>query len=344
MGNTIKDANISRGKLASVSVQIVNWNSGELLAECLQHLVAQTVQPLEVLIFDNASSDGSIDNVDCSGNVSLQKAGVNLGFAAGNNLVLAECDSEFIALLNPDAFPEPEWLENLLMAASSNPNVVAFGSRQLDQSNPEYLDGIGDTYHMSGLVWRERHGEQQQPADPIPREIFSPCAAAALYRRQAVADVGGFDEDFFCYVEDVDLGFHLRLAGHKAMYVPDAIVHHVGSATTGGQHSDFAVYHGHRNLVWAYIKNMPGILFWVLLPLHILMNLSAILLFMIRGQTRVILKSKRDAIKGLPKAWQKRRDIQARRVATIGDIWRVLDKRLLPSNFSKKIFSTNRPT
>jgi GT2 family glycosyltransferase len=259
-----------------------------------------------------------------------------LGFAAGNNLALAGCNSEFIALLNPDAFPEPDWLEKLLASASSNPDVVAFGSRQLDQSNPEYLDGIGDNYHMSGLVWRERHGVQQLPSDLIQREIFSPCAAAALYRRQAVVDVGGFDEDFFCYVEDVDLGFRLRLAGYKTMYVPDAIVHHVGSATTGGQHSDFAVYHGHRNLVWAYIKNMPGILFWALLPLHLVMNISAIVLFSFRGQSRIILKAKWDAIKGVPRAWRKRREIQAKRVATIGDIWRVLDKSLLPLYASKK--------
>jgi GT2 family glycosyltransferase len=344
MENITKNTNIDRGKLAPVSVLIVNWNSGELLAECLRHLTLQTIQPAQVLVMDNASSDDSLDTVKCSGSVSLQRAGVNLGFAAGNNLVLAQCDSELIALLNPDAFPEPEWLENLLIAASSNPNVVAFGSRQLDQSNPEFLDGIGDTYHMSGSVWRERHGGRQQPDDLLQREIFSPCAAAALYRRQAVVDVGGFDEDFFCYVEDVDLGFRLRLAGYRAMYVPDAIVHHVGSATTGGRHSDFAVYHGHRNLVWAYIKNMPGILFWILLPLHALMNLSAIVLFAFRGQAKIILKAKWDAIKGIPQAWRKRREIQAKRVATIGDIWRVLDKSLLPLPAAKASIQSERHT
>ena len=313
-----------------MAVIIVNWNSGELLAECLQHLMAQTVQPSRVQIVDNASSDGSCDDIGEWPNVSLLNAGSNLGFAAGNNLAIAECDSEYIALLNPDAFPEPGWLENLLVAAKDNPDVVAFGSRQLDQSNPDYLDGIGDLYHMSGLAKRIRYGEHQRPADLMQREIFSPCAAAALYRRQAIVDVGGFDEDFFCYVEDVDLGFRLRLNGFKSMYVPEAVVHHIGSASTGGQHSKFAVYHGHRNLVWAYIKNMPGILFWSLLPLHVTMNIVAIGLFMLRGQMGTILKAKWDAIKGIPLAWRKRKKIQAKRVATIGDIWRSLDKSLLP--------------
>lgn len=322
-------------KSALVTVLIVNWNSREMLAKCLKYLMVQTLKPVRILVLDNASSDDSADVVKCFENVMLYRANTNLGFAAGNNRILKECDTEFIALLNPDAFPDPDWLESLIMAAMDYPEFAAFGSRQLVQSNPKYLDGIGDNYHLSGLVWRGGHGAQQHPADLKQRKIFSPCAAAALYRREALLEIGGFDEDFFCYLEDIDLGFRLRLAGHQAMYVPDAVVCHVGSATTGGQHSDFAVYHGHRNLVWTFIKNMPGILFWLLLPLHIFMNISAMILISMRGQGRIILKAKRDAIKGLPQACKKRRKIQAKRVATISDIWRVLDKRLLPFFFIK---------
>jgi GT2 family glycosyltransferase len=143
-------------------------------------------------------------------------------------------------------------------------------------------------------------------------------------------EVGGFDEDFFCYAEDVDLGFRLRLAGHRCLLVPDAVVRHVGSATTGGQKSDFAVYHGHRNLVWTYMKNMPGALFWLFLPLHILLNLVTVLWFSLRGQGRVIMRAKRDALCDLPRMWRKRREIQRARRAPVGEIWRALDKRLWP--------------
>ncbi len=310
----------------SVTVFIVNWNSGELLTKCLKHLSLQTIKPVQVHICDNASTDNSAENIELSDNIVLLKSDTNLGFAAGNNRLLAECDTELIALLNPDAFPEPDWLEKLVIAASVNPDVVAFGSRQLNHSNPDYLDGIGDSYHLSGLIWRRRHGVKQQPNDLVEREIFSPCAAAALYRRQAVVDVGGFDEDYFCYVEDVDLGFRLRLAGYNALYIPDAIIHHIGSATTGGQHSDFAVYYGHRNLVWTYIKNMPGFLFWLFLPLHILMNVSTIVIFSLRGQGRIIVKAKWDAIRGIPKTWIKRKRVKASRIALIKDIWQILDK------------------
>jgi GT2 family glycosyltransferase len=197
------------------------------------------------------------------------------------------------------------------------------------------IDGVGDVYHFSGLVWRRGYGRPVTSTDLVAGEIFSPCAGAALYRREALAKVTGFDEDYFCYVEDVDLGFRLRLAGFRSMYVPDAVVHHVGSATTGGQHSDFAVYHGHRNLVWTYVKNMPGWLFWACLPSHIAMNLLAVGVFAWRGKGKVILRAKRDALLGLPGMWRKRRDIQSRRVAPIGEIWRVLDKRLMPGGRDK---------
>lgn len=314
----------------SVAVVIINWNSGALLAECLRHLEAQTIRPERVLVIDNASSDDSVGSAGAFGDVTVHRLSANLGFAGGNNRALVNCDTEFVALLNPDAFPEPDWLEKLAAAAKAYPEVAAFGARQLCHDDAEVLDGIGDSYHMSGLVWRERHGERQCPDDLVAREIFSPCAAAALYRRRALVEIGGFDEDYFCYVEDVDLGFRLRLAGYKALYVPDAVVRHVGSATTGGQHSDFSVYQGHRNLVWTYVKNMPSALFWLMLPLHLLMNLAAIGLFIARGQGDVILRAKRDAVKGLPQIWVKRKKIQAGRVAKTRDIWRVLNKRLFP--------------
>ncbi len=143
-----------------------------------------------------------------------------------------------------------------------------------------------------------------------------------------MAAVGGFDEDFFCYLEDVDLGLRLRLAGHKAIYVPEAVVHHVGSATTGGQQSDFAVYHGFRNQVWTFVKNMPGALFWLLLPLHVALNLVSILMYSMKGRGGLILGAKRDALFGIPRMWRKRRMIQANRAASIRAVWRAMDKRL----------------
>jgi GT2 family glycosyltransferase len=282
------------------------------------------------VLVDNGSTDGSLDQIADLPGITVCRLGENLGFAAGNNRAIADYDAEFVALLNPDAFPEPDWLEKLLAAARAQPDVAAFGCRQMAADEQGVVDGLGDVYHMSGLVWRRGHGRPQDSSDLIPAEIFSPCAGAALYRQRALTEVVGFDEDYFCYVEDVDLGFRLRLAGFRSMYVQDAVVHHVGSYTTGGQHSDFSVYHGHRNLVWTFVKNMPGILFWLLLPLHVVLNLVSIIWFALRGQGAVILRAKRDALLDLPMMWRKRQQIQKARVASIGNIWRMLDKRLFP--------------
>jgi GT2 family glycosyltransferase len=298
-----------------------------MLSRCLKCLQAQTLVPDEVVIVDNASQDGSADIAASTPGVRLMKSEKNLGFAAGNNLALAQCRSELVALLNPDAFPEPDWLEKLVAAAHAYPKAAAFGSRQIMFDDPTLVDGLGDEYHISGLAWRRGYGELLAETDEVSDEIFSPCAGAALYRRDVIERVGGFDEDYFCYVEDVDLGFRLQLLGYNSIFVPAAIVFHVGSATTGGKRSDFAVYHGHRNIVWTFVKDMPGSLLWILLPLHILMNLTALAAFTFRGQGKVIFKAKWDAIKGMPHIIRKRKIVQSTRRCSLVDIWRMLDKR-----------------
>lgn len=311
-----------------VTVVIVNWNGERFLNRCLTALTGQTVPPHEIILVDNASSDASLDIVRRFPAVRLLAQTENLGFARGNNLAIAATDvqSEWIALLNPDAYAEAGWLENLLSAVGSYPDFDVFGSKLVNAADPSVLDGAGDGYHISGLVWRMGHGVNDSAIFDQAKEVFSPCAAAALYRRSALLEVGGFDEDFFCYVEDVDLGFRLRLAGYRCLYVPASVAHHVGSGTTGGQHSEFAVYHGHRNLVWTYVKNMPGILLWTFLPIHLALNLATLLVFTWRGQGGVVLRAKRDALVGLPGMWRKRRQAQAKRVVSSYAILRVMKK------------------
>lgn len=311
-----------------VTVVIVNWNGEKFLYECLAAVTSQSVRPHEIILLDNASTDDSLAIARRFDDVRIIALDENTGFARGNNLAIAAAsvESEWIALLNPDAYADHRWLEALVEASVEYADFDTFGSRLVSASNRSVLDGAGDVYHMSGLVWRSLHGAPVSSDSATPREVFAPCAAAAMYRRSALVEAGGFDEDYFCYVEDVDLGFALRLAGHRALQVPDSVAYHVGSGTTGGKQSPFSVYHGHRNLVWTFCKRMPGWLFWALLPLHVAINIAAVLLFVSRGQTRVILRAKRDAIAGLPRIWRKRRDIQARRTVGVSTVWKFLDK------------------
>ncbi|MFM8731504.1 MAG: glycosyltransferase family 2 protein, partial [Phycisphaerales bacterium] len=186
------------------------------------------------------------------------------------------------------------------------------------------LDGVGDAYHVSGLCWRQGYGEVLAP-DRIAREAsraFAACAAAAAYRRDAFMALGGFDEDFFCYCEDVDLSFRMRLRGLDVAIACNAVVTHRGSVSSGGSRSDFALYHGHRNMVWVFVKNVPGWLFWVLLPAHLMVNLATLVGFAVQGRGGVILRAKRDAIRGLPRMWAKRRQIQRERTVSSWSILR----------------------
>ncbi|MBI3563096.1 MAG: glycosyltransferase family 2 protein [Gammaproteobacteria bacterium] len=300
-----------------IAVIVVNFNGGVILNRCLESIRNQSLQPTRVIIIDNASHDDSLEsakNTYPEFEFVVQKE--NIGFAAANNFaanIVNDCD--WVALLNPDAFADRDWLENLFVATQKNTNFVFFGSRLLMDDNSDRLDGVGDVYHVSGAHWRRGYNTVSKPNYLDTAEIFAPCAAAVLYRRDAFLEANGFDEAFFCYGEDVDLGFRLRLLGYRALYIPNAVVRHVGSASTGIR-SNFTVYHGHRNLVWIYIKNMPWPLFWVYLPQHLVINLLSIVLYIVRGQSRTILKAKWDAIKGLRRVLRERRKIQTSRVVS----------------------------
>ncbi len=308
-----------------VSIIIVNWNGAAVLPRCLAALRSQTYQNFELIVVDNGSADRSWEKLEeqWSG-LKLIRFSENKGFAAANNEGSRHSSGDWLALLNSDAFPETDWLEKLIDAAIQYPKFSFFGSLLLQADNPELVDGTGDIFHISGLAWRRDYNKSITLASKDSEEIFSPCAAAALFQRDAFLQVGGFDESYFSYHEDVDLGFRLRLRGHRCMYIPEAVVHHLGSATTGKK-SDFAVYHGHRNLVWTYVKNMPGWLFWKYLPAHIFANIVFLIYYSFRGQSSAIWRAKWHALLGLPRELQKRKVIQNERLATGEEISRVLE-------------------
>jgi GT2 family glycosyltransferase len=330
VGKSIMDEAAPARETVPVTVVIVNFNGGDHLRRCLESLAGQTLIPERIVVIDNASTDGSLSAARAAvardPHVALRtvidQPGANLGFAAACNRGIAAAETEWVALLNPDAFPEPGWLAALLAAASAHPECAAFGSRQMLAGHEGTLDGIGDRWHFSGLAWREGHGRPLGPVDLQPREIFSPCAAAALYRREAVLAVGGFDEDYFCFGEDVDLGFRLRLAGYPARYVPEAVVTHVGGASSEGQ---LATYLGHRNQFWTLVKNTPAPFLGPALLAHLSQSIFIGVLLGCRGRGRAFARAKWDAVAGLGRCWQKRRGVQSRRRVSSWQILSVMD-------------------
>jgi len=282
---------------------IVNFNAGAVLLSCLEAVAAQTILPSRLLLVDNSSTDGSLEKAR---ELIASKAVLaaiadfyanpkNLGFAAANNIAIAKCDTKFVALLNPDAIPRSDWLEKLLAASDRHPAAASFGSLQILDSASKTVDGLGDFYHPAGICWRRRHRKTLRPHDLVEVETSSACAAAALYRRTAFLEAGGFDDNFFCYVEDVDLGLRLRQRGHTAIFIPTAVVEHASEKSR----SDFAVYQGHRNIVWCFFKNTPPALLSLLLLPHLLASFGAFAVCALRGQAFVFLRAKADALRGL---------------------------------------------
>lgn len=260
-----------KNTVPKITVIIVNYNAGKWLARSVDSIKHQSFRDFECFIIDNASTDGSIDTLPkMDSRFHLIETDENLGFAAANNLAAKKAKGSWIALLNPDAFAHEDWLEKLLNATILAPNVTMVGSTQYMALEEDVFDGIGDELHAFGLAYRSGFGK---PIKEIhTRETFAPCGAGALIHKETFLRLGGFDESFFCYHEDVDLAYRMRLDGGICIQSAEAKIDHISSGISG-RASDFAIYHGTRNRIWTFLKNTPRGLLFLLFPGHLLMNL-----------------------------------------------------------------------
>jgi len=297
----------------TISVIIVNYNGERWLNDSIESVVNQTHADFECLIIDNGSTDGSIKKLPKLDNrFEIIKLGNNTGFAYANNFAVSKSRGDWIALLNPDAFAAPDWLKKLYEATKVFSGITMVGSTQYLANKDNTFDGVGDFYHVSGLAWRGKHNQSSIGTILEDREVFGPCAAAAMYEKKAFLEIGGFDEKYFCYHEDVDLAFRMRLAGGKCVQKSDAIVYHVSSGISG-KASDFAVYYGTRNRIWTFVKCMPisGLILFGIG--HILLNFAFIFWSLFRNnRTKPTLRGIYDGVKGLPLIWKDRKTIQRR--------------------------------
>jgi len=284
-----------------ISVIIVNYNAGKYLRPCVESLLAQTLTNFECILIDNGSKDGSLESLpELDTRFTIIKAGENLGFAVANNRAVEQVSADWIALLNPDAFARPDWLEKGLAARIIIPNLAMVGSTQYLALEPEKFDGLGDEYHAFGVAWRAGFGKPIE--NVVTREAFGPCGAGAFYDRHVFQSLGGFDESFFCYHEDVDLAFRMRLAGYRCVQSSEAVIDHVSSAISG-RASEFAVYHGTRNRIWTFFNNMPWpLLLFLTLP-HLMTNLAFLAVSLFRkGRFKPTFRGVRDGIFTRPKS------------------------------------------
>lgn len=308
----------------AVSVCVIAYNSGPTLRTCLERLGAQTFRDFEALVIDNASPDPGDAAIAADFPwVRLIRNETNLGFTGAGNQAARDGRGRWYVLLNPDAYAEPDWLGRLMAAAARHPKVASFTSRQMVEGEPGVLDGLGDVMSITGIPYR---GGYLNPDNGQAREgeVFSPCGAAMMIDRRLFLELGGFDEDFFCYGEDVDLGYRLQLAGQPTLLVPDATIHHVGSASSGGRKSEFAVFHGTRNRFWVLFKNTPALLLPLVVPLHLMALVLIYLKKDNRPHIRLILRAVRAAFAGAPLMFRSRATVQRRRTASLGEIARAM--------------------
>jgi GT2 family glycosyltransferase len=297
-----------------VSILIVAYQSGPTLIRCLEGLRSQIFRDFEIVMVDNASTDGAPQAAAAAdSSIRLLEPGANLGFAAGNNLAARQARGRWLVLLNPDAYPDAGWLAALIAGTVRHPRVRCFTSLQMVADEPGLMDGTGDVMTSAGIPYRGGY-RRRRPPNLSEGEVFSACGAATLIDRELFLGAGGFDERFFCYCEDVDLGYRLRLAGEPTLLLPAAVVEHVGSASTGVR-SDFAIFHGSRNRVWTFIKNTPPLLLWLTTPLHVAVTAGLLLLHWRRGDAGPVVRGIRAAFQrqALGPILASRRELQTSR-------------------------------
>jgi GT2 family glycosyltransferase len=305
---------------------------------------AQTFAGYEVILVDNASSDRTAQAAHAAdSSIRLIENPQNLGFAAAVNQGAQLARGRWLALLNPDAFAEPDWLARLAAAADANPGVKAFTSRQLMAEDPGRLDGLGDVMSLAGYPFRGGY-THPNPGPLAAGWVFSGCGGAMMVERALFVRLGGFDERLFCYCEDVDLGYRLRLVGEPTLLVPDAVVRHVGSASTGGRRSDFAVFHGTRNRLWVFVKDTPPVLLWLTLPLHVAATAVLFARHATRGEIAAPMRGLWAGLRGIGVALEARREAQASRTAGSWAIARAMTWNPLDLLLRRAFIQPKQPT
>jgi GT2 family glycosyltransferase len=240
------------------SVVVLNLNGCRYLDVCLGAVLAQELEGgFEVLLVDNGSVDSSVEHVRAHWPaVRVVEAGVNLGFAGGNNLGVAEARGRHVVLLNNDTRVRPGWLTALVEAAEADPKVGAVTSKLVFMDRPGVIQNAGSLVLTDGSGGDRGSGEEDRGQYDGREEVFAACGCAVLLSRAMLDDVGLLDPTFFVYYEDTDLSWRMRLRGWRIVYEPAAVVEHVHSGTSV-EWSPLFTFHVDRNRLFMILKNAP---------------------------------------------------------------------------------------
>ncbi|MBI2413419.1 MAG: glycosyltransferase family 2 protein [Deltaproteobacteria bacterium] len=317
-----------------ISIIIVNWNGMKFLPECLKSIFSQTAS-FEVVLVDNGSRDGSAEYVKKGFPlVMVIEESENLGFAKGNNIGIAAAKGKYILTLNNDTMLEEGFLERLERAAESSDESIGMWAVKILSFDKKTIDSVGGLLiYRDGLAKGRGRLEKDTGQYDSPKEVFIPSACAGLYRKSMLDAIGAFDEDFFAYCEDTDLGLRARLAGFRTVNVPEAVVYHHYSGTTGRYTPRKAFLVG-RNQIWLALKNLPCAMLPAL-PFYMGWRYFVQIYGVLAGKgaggrfaedfskarlALILLKSYSSAFAGLPAVLKKRRAVQSIRKASDSEV------------------------
>jgi GT2 family glycosyltransferase len=306
-----------------ITVLIPNWNGANWLGECLKSLYRQDMPDFHTIVVDNGSTDASIAFIKQNyPHIEIVELASNTGFANAINVGIERSASPYVVLLNADTQVYPDWLSSLLERVENSPHdIAAVNSQLLRMDDPERIDDAGDELSWYGAAVKQGHNEPAADHQE-QKEIFSPCAAACLYRRDFLLKTGGFDAGFFAYLEDVDLGLRGRLLGYRYLYLPKAKVLHKGHGASL-PHSRYVELIT-RNRLLLFAKNIPA----RLLLRHAAKLLYGQIYFMVvYARPWSSMKGYLSFLAGLPDVMPKRRQMLKETALTMTQIDVLLHRR-----------------
>jgi hypothetical protein len=326
-------------KVNLVSIIIVNLNGRKFLEECLRAISQQTYRNYEVIFVDNGSTDDSTKFVEENyPQVKIIRLTHNMGFAEGANIGIKASKGDYIFLLNNDVVLDEKCLELLSRTFEEYPSFSSCGPKIIRYNNRGRIDSAGIEFLPIGAVHSYYDSSVNEPRLNRTKETFGISAAAGMYKKVMMEEIGFFDEDFFAYFEDTDLSFRAQLMGYKCLYQPLAVAYHHGSGT-GIKNSPFYVYFGRRNVEFLYFKNMPTKLLLKYGLWHIFYEILVLTFFIMYGKGSSAIKGKIDAVTNIAMIIKKRRIIQNNRKVSCEYIENLFYKREGTKTKFKKAFT-----
>ncbi len=284
-----------------VSIIIPNLNGEGWLGECLKTCINQDFkEEYEIIVIDNNSTDSSIDIItdvmkDFK-NFHLIQNDKNTGFSYAVNQGIRLSKAEYVAMFNNDAFAKEDWLSQLVNTIQESDDIFSVASLMIQHYDRQLCDDAGDYVPIFGWTCKRGDGLSFKRYQKKER-IFSACGGAALYRKSILDKIGLFDEAFFAYGEDVDLGWRANNLGYKNIYQPKAICYHICSATTGGRYNAFKAEKSGQNTALLLYKNMPLLMFLINLPFILIGFIPKYLMFLKNGYSKELIKGTLNAFK-----------------------------------------------